>query len=155
MADWLPALAQAGSENVTHPQSAATIDPLRFYLRPVLHWLAPPGWKCPFAHLSALWTGFDLCLMRGHFHTHRRQIKHMAPFTPLGGHIRQAVLAVRTTLHAMHSRPGSTRLCNGAQRRRMAGCSSFRSGRRNTSTSLFCTILTNCTSADLSAGFYG
>jgi hypothetical protein len=68
-----------------------------------LHWLAHPGWKCPFARLSAPWAGFDHCLMLGHFHTHRRQIKHLAQFTPLGGHIRQAVLAVQTAFFAFNT----------------------------------------------------
>lgn len=44
-------------------------------------------------------------LVLGRFHTHCQHC--MAPFTPLGGHIRQAMLAVRATLHAMHSRNAS------------------------------------------------
>jgi hypothetical protein len=67
-----------------------------------------------------VWTGFDFCLMLGHFHTHRRQIKNLVLFTPLGYHIRQTVLTVRTTFHALRLRPGGTWFWNGAQRQRMA-----------------------------------
>jgi hypothetical protein len=62
------------------------IHHLRFDPLSVLHRLADLGRKFAHCGLMAHRTRFDLGLMLGHFHLHRRHVKDLALLTPVGRH---------------------------------------------------------------------